>query len=213
MENEANRFASELLMPAAWMEDQLQAASNPLAALHNVVEQAVVSVQAATIKIMNMIPEGHIIVQLDYRSVVSSMRSPGTLASAPPMGTQIDPDAIFPWAHQWKREFNGRRFIWWTFPADMPVPIIQTTKEWREILNEIIIDLVPPEIDKFKATLNGILAFANGSVRGNRTEGAIRNACLQRLHSNAPQNFYLEEFLAHDLFDEFIVARIQDFLN
>ncbi len=214
IESEANRFASELLMPGAWMEDQLNAASDPLEALHNVVDGAVVSVQAATIKIMNMIPEGHILARLDNDGfLISSMRSPGTLANAPPIGTEINSDIIFPWAHQWRREFSGRRFVWWAFPDDVPVPMIQTTRKWREILNEIIIDLAPPEIEKFKSTLNGMLAFSNGSVRGNRTEGAILNACLQRLHSNATINPYIGEFLAHDLFDEFIVARIRDFLN
>lgn len=213
IENEANRFASELLMPEVWVKGQLQAASNPLVALYNVTEQAIVSVQAATIKIMNMLPEGQIIVQLDGGFVISSMRSPGTLASAPPIGTQVDSDAIFPWAYRWKLGMRGRRFVWWTFPADVPLPAIQTAKEWREILDQMLIDLAPPEIQQFKATLNGIIAFANGSVRKNRTEGAILSACLQRLHSNSTDNLYLEAFLAHDLFDEFIVARIRDFLN
>ncbi len=214
IESEANRFASELLMPRAWMEDQLNAASDPLEALHNVVDNAVVSVQAATIKIMNMIPEGHILARLDDDGfLISSMRSPGTLADAPPIGTEINPEIIFPWARQWRREFSGRRFVWWAFPDDVPVPMIQTTREWREILNAIIIDLAPPEIEKFKSTLNGILAFSNGSVRRSRTEGTVLTHAFSACIVMRRINPYIEEFLAHDLFNEFIVARIRDFLK
>ncbi len=213
IENEANRFASELLMPQTWMEQLLQATSNPLKALSELVQEAVVSVQAATIKMLNMLPPGHLMVQLDNGFVVSSKKSPATLASPPPVGTQIDVDLVFPWTDRWQQEIGGRHYVWWEFRADIAVPIIQTDREWRDILNDIITDLSPPEDLKFKATLNGIIAHANGCVRENRTAGAILDACLQRLYSNAVENFYIEKFLAHDLFDEFMAVRIQSLLK
>ncbi len=213
MESEANCFASELLMPRTWLERHLEASSNPLKTLSLLVRQAIVSVQAASIKILSLLPPGHVMIQLDDGFVVVSMKSPSTLASPPALGTRIDIGSVFPWADRWQQEIGGRLYVWWEFRADIPVPVIQTDREWRDILNDIIIELSPPDVHKFKASLNGIIAHANGRIKENRTGGAILNACLQRLHSNAMQNSYINRFLAHERFEEFMAVRIRDLLR
>src|SRR5208282_3118031 len=46
IEAEANRFASELLMPSKWVRDQILSCENPLEALFRVFSLAAVSLQA-----------------------------------------------------------------------------------------------------------------------------------------------------------------------
>jgi hypothetical protein len=183
MEAEANRFASELLMPSAWIQEQFEAAPDPLTALSEISQRAAVSLRAAIIKMMELVKGAHIIAQLDAFGTVSfSMRSANALANRPPVGSVIDD--VFPWAQQWRSEISGKELIWWEFPREKPLPDVQASpQQWRDLLDQIVTDLDHPDPKAFKASLNGVIALANGSTRSRRTPEALLSASLQRLQS------------------------------
>ena len=60
-------------------------------------------------------------------------------------------------------------------------------------------------VEKFKSSINGVISFANGRVRGaNRNFEAVYSACLQRFNSKSE----LSKFRAHPLFNEFLRSRV-----
>jgi hypothetical protein len=213
MEKEANRFASELLMPEAWVRELFEEASDTLNVLECVMREGVVSAQAATIRLMNVLPAGHIVAHVNRGVVVTAARSPGTLANPPPVGGSAEIESVFPWAEYKQRTIESRHYVCWTFSSDTPMPGRQTAREWRDILDEIVGDLFVPDQKQFKATVNGIVAGANSSMRNNRKSGAIYSACLQRLHSRAAHDVCIAKFVNHALFEEFIRARVEAFLQ
>jgi Zn-dependent peptidase ImmA (M78 family) len=101
LESEANRFASELLMPTDWMLEVIEKIESPPEALEKVVTSGGVSRNAAVIRLTDSMAAGYIYALLDSDGVVvSSGRSPGTLANKPERGTLVDLHTAFPerWA-------------------------------------------------------------------------------------------------------------------
>jgi Zn-dependent peptidase ImmA (M78 family) len=214
LEAEANRFASELLMPSNWVLNKIQRDSlNPGDFTRDVATLANVSLQAATIKVINFLPPGYIFAHVENDVVTLSGRSPGTLANAPAVGKWISPDAVFPWIRPQRQQLGGTAFYWWQFTGDVPLPT-GANGDWRELLEEILTQSrVPPDqIAKFKSSLNGIIAGANGQIRENRTIESIYEACLQRLHSRAPEISLLRRVIAHPKFSIFLVAKVSNML-
>jgi hypothetical protein len=216
LEGEANRFASELLMPTAWVEKQIEEWPLPLEATARVANGAEVSFQAATIKLLNCLGSGFIFAQVENGSVVSSGRSRGTLANQPNIGSTIEPDALFPWTpNRWRQQVGTARYYWWQFKGDVALPAANSNHDWRVLLDSIIDDIKvrSDDIPKFKMKVNGIIAYANGNTRENRTRSRIFEASLQRLHSNAPNDRFIRRMLSHPQFREFLDARVCSFLK
>jgi Zn-dependent peptidase ImmA (M78 family) len=84
MEGEANRFASELLMPSDWTSEVLRLADNFGRAVSWVQERAEVSTIASAIRLIGIAAVNHIFALCDETGIIlNSGRSPGTLANAP----------------------------------------------------------------------------------------------------------------------------------
>lgn len=216
LEGEANRFASELLMPTAWVEKQIGESPHPLEATTRVASGAEVSFQAATIKVLNCLDASYIFAQVQDGVVVSSGRSRGTLANQPGIGSTIKPGALFPWTpHRWERQVGTSYYYWWQFKGDVVLPPANSNQDWRELLNSIIDDIKvsADDIPKFKMKVNGIIAYANGNTRENRTRSRIFEAGLLRLHSNAPNDRFIRRMLDHPQFREFLDARVCSLLK
>ena len=213
IEKEANRFASELLMPEAWVQAKLENTKDALSVLEHIIQDGGVSAQAARIRLMEILPAGHIVAHVDDGAVVASCRSLGTLANQPAVGSRIDADVVFPWIQPRKREIESRHYVWWAFPSNMPMPSTEGTREWRDVLDEIVDDILPWDAKQFKASINGIIAGANSSMRNDRKPGAIYSACLQRLYSNAARDGDVAALVNHRLFEEFIKTRVEAFLK
>jgi hypothetical protein len=211
LEGEANRFASELLMPTAWVERQIEEWPLPLEATARVANKAEVSFQAATIKVLNCLGAGYIFAQVQNGVVVSSGRSRGTLANQPDIGRTIEPGALFPWTpHRWGQQVGTSQYCWWQFKGDVGLPAANSNQDWRALLDSIIDDIKisADNIPKFKMKVNGIIAYANGNTKENRTRSRVLEASLQRLHSNAPNDRFIRRMLDHPLFREFLDARV-----
>jgi Zn-dependent peptidase ImmA (M78 family) len=76
LESEANRFASEILMPTYWINEVVKTLEIPSASLEQIVAAADVSAFAAVIALNNNLPEGYVYARLnDEGRVASSGRS------------------------------------------------------------------------------------------------------------------------------------------
>jgi hypothetical protein len=211
MEDEANAFAAELLMPSRWISDLI--ASEPdLAHVHRkTFERCDVSPLAAALNIAEQLPPNILFAGLRNGVVEFSGRTDRTVAQRPATGVELPPDAY----DYCEEHFSfvstfGRVFHWWRFPAEMRLTSADN-REWRDLLNQIIQDIgVPADlIEKKKASINGIMAAAHGTLRtrGACTVPSIVSVCIQRLKERED----LKAFTRHPLFESFVLKRAQSF--
>lgn len=211
-EKEANNFAAELLMPSDWLESQI-AANSDLSKLHRqLVEQCEVSLQASSIRLAQHLPQ-NIVYAVERGGLVEfSGRTQGTFATSLDWGEAI-PDNSFPYAVQHdKWTVDSRTIHWWTLPGKLLLPDADS-REWREILDQIVKDLsVPSENQiRFKQSLNASLAAVNGSLKGkpNYSIETLSAALMQRIHSKSEYSALVN----HQHFEAFIQKKVVDFLK
>jgi Zn-dependent peptidase ImmA (M78 family) len=214
LEAEANRFASELLMPSEWAEQIVQNNANPGRAAEAIAEAAEVSFTAALIKAENSLPKGYVYARFSNGMLISSGRSPGTMTGTQGLeNTNID--ELFQHAtKRWEKTTSTDDYYWWYFSDEVPLAN-ESGREWREIFTEITDDIgIPPDyIAKFKQRISGVLSSANSASRNPRTAEAINSACIQRLYSSRTSIPFASEFIQHPKLSEFLAARIADFLK
>lgn len=215
LEAEANRFASELLMPNTWVKSVIEKQNHNICKItKEIVKKADVSSPAATIKIKDSINSGYVFAALtDKNEVIFSGRSEGTLASPPMWGKKIAPKKLFPFCqnrHQF--EINGHYYYWWFIGNNIAIPRSAVIGDWRELLNEIVLETSIPisKRNHFKQSLNGIISYANSQVVGkDRTPESLYSAALQRIHGHSE----LKKLIEHPKFDSFIFSKINSLLN
>lgn len=95
MEGEANRFASELLIPSVWATTVLQSADNFGAAVSLVQDKADVSTIASVIRLINLAPPNHLFAYCNPHGVVlNAGRSFGTVANSPAWNKRLEADYL-----------------------------------------------------------------------------------------------------------------------
>lgn len=189
-DNEANRFAAELLMPQKWLIECVQKhTDNPQALVSAVSGQAKVSIAAAAFRVINHMPAGFIFAQLgpDNR-VIYCGRSPNTLTT-PPYDEVIEkPTSFYQLAERsWQTDyFEGNIFVWWKIQKAI-VPGTYDHRDWKLVLAEIVRDLSKLGHDRVKAnaTINGVMGYVNGEFKQNKSEQEIADGIMQRFHSKA----------------------------
>ncbi|WP_277969585.1 ImmA/IrrE family metallo-endopeptidase [Sphingomonas echinoides] len=211
LEGEANRFASELLIPTDWMQSIVASTSDAAASTRIVVESADVSIQAATVKLLNSLPAGYVFARVHAGEVTWSGNSIGTLASRVPYGP-VDVDSLFPAAeqHSWAAGSDGY-YHWWQLKDALPLPDIEEGDDWRLLLQQILDDIPLFDPNKLRSSIHGVIAAANGSVRENRSTERIYAVCLNRLEGRANDASGIQQVIKHALFSRFLVAKVRDF--
>ena len=215
IESEANRFASELLMPSEWIKTIIKKRRSIEDTLDEIIDTADVSSPAAAISLIRSLETGYVFAMTNKdNEVILSGRSRGTLAVAPTLHAKIDSMKHFPFCKNFHQfEISGNSFLWWKFDDDVDLKKRRLDRrDWREILDRIVGDIGIPaiKIEKFKMSLNGVIASANANVRGdNRTVKAIYSACLQRIYSKPD----LSLFVSHRDFDNFLIKRVKDLFD
>lgn len=208
-EQQANNFAAELLMPSAWVDTLLENNLN-LAECHKAITlNCEVSALAASRRLAERLPKGIVFISEKSGEVEFSGRTEGTLAKVPAWGDSF-PVSPFSYAQQhFVSICEGRNLHWWKLPADISVAS-SDTRPWREVLDGIVVDINIPATDrqKFKMSVNGVLANANSNVRrsGSSSVSAIVAACMQRFHDR-PE---FASFVSHPDFQTFTLKRAQE---
>jgi hypothetical protein len=170
MEAEANRFASELLMPSEWVAEILAQADNFGRAVSWVQEKAEVSLIASAIRLIGAAAANHIFAYCDDRGrVLNSERSPGTLATAPARNEDLDPSYLDSNAADRGKMLAGAACLyWWRFPHEIALTQPDDNRDWREILQAILGDLVESDIERHgvRQSINGVIGATIEGVVG-----------------------------------------------
>ncbi|HHQ4514072.1 ImmA/IrrE family metallo-endopeptidase [Aeromonas veronii] len=215
MEQEANAFATELLMPTDWINGLVEENEDTISSLHRkIVKTADVSYIAACLRLIQFLPNGYVFVAVDHSGKVQySGKSKGTIASPLSRGEILDLDNHYTYSVS-KSFFETKSSIyyWFQLPTDMELPNADGSCDWQTVLKSILHDLEFDSSVKTKMTqqLNGVLGFANSLVKRNDlSKEGLYSACIQRLegkHSLAPLTH-------HPDFPKFLSAKINDLIE
>jgi len=215
LEMEANRFASELLLPTAWIAEKLDLPGNNLDKLVAIADEAEVSFQAAAIKIIGHLPAAHVIATSQSGIVTWSQRSEGTTTARVPRGTDLRIINPFPFScEKWSQSRGDSSVVMWYFP-EVLISEDPGTANWREILDRIVASIIPDAGGQklLKSSINGVTSAANGSVRAERNINSVATTILHRLHARASNEWHYKVLVNHPDFKEFLNARARSYFR
>lgn len=213
-EAEANRFASELLLPSDWVAEMAKGCEDPTKLVFDVSEIAKVSTAAAAFKVNRFLEPGYIFALLspDF-SVKSSDKSPGTFISRPSVGSLLKPESAFSRAEKyWKLDYiDGQFFCWWKIITSLSINQPVNGQDWRAILEEILHDLGEYGFDpkKVSASVNGTIGAVNNSrIHPVLSREQFAAGIFQRIWSKADNEPMYRRLLEHPKLADFLNARI-----
>lgn len=211
IEQEANRFAAELLMPKDWVLESFKKAKDDLAILHkNIASESGVSDHAATIRLIETLPPNIIYAAEENGKVIHSGSTPRTNALPQQIGNQLS-TKLYPYTDSYTTYRKGSIvYHWWKLGTRIQINA-QDSRTWREILNDIAQDIQPEKgIDQFKKSINGIMASAHGKTKREEeySRESVIIACFYKLRR--PE---LDDFVSHPDFEKFVKIRVDDFFK
>lgn len=211
MEEEANRFASELLLPTDRLTKEAKYRDNPIELVASFSAMAEVSPAATTIKLVSILDPGYIYAQVDENNIiVVSGRSPGTAVSGLRWGMPVEQEAQFLVSEEcWTGEIGGTRYFWWRLPGRVAIPVVQDCREWRKILDEILLDVTEagPARQHAKQSINGVVGATNGRSSSQSTE-ELYAALLQRFEARRRDGSLYDSIARHPKFSDFLSQRV-----
>jgi len=211
LEQEANRFAAELLMPGEWILSEFNKCNFNLSLLHeNVVKLACVSDQAAAIRLVEKLPPHIIYIAEKNGKVIHSGKTALTHLSLQEEGSRFD-NECYPYFDTYI-VFNAgsTHYHWWKLSTKIEINV-DGAETWREILDKIVQTIQPPMgNDTFKKSINGIIAHANGKCKGEEDYSidSVVSACIYRLRRSD-----LKDLVSHPDFEKFVKVRVLDFFK
>lgn len=184
-EEEANRFAAELLMPSIWIENQIGADLHLAITHKSIAESCEVSAHAAAIRLSQFLPANITFAIESSGNIEVAGRTEGTLASPLAWGKPFSPSAYSYATKHLQTNLASKTLHWWLLPDGEDLDEL-STRTWKEILNSIVdtLDLTPAEQKKLKSSVSGVIAYANGAVKhsGAHTVKGVMAACIQKFH-------------------------------
>ena len=214
-EREADRFASELLMPTAWLTNLVSQYDKiiPTTIAKQVANSARVSLYAASSAVSQVIPPNMALVVVDSMSNVVHYRgtSPGFRFSLPDWHSDFN-DYNFEFvSNQW-RDTNGTHdFHWFQFKVPKQKGVQRLNRNSSDILNDIL-SQVCGDHDKLKSKLVPVISGTFGAgVPADATEysDALFEKIVVRLKGKAA----LHEFCSHRLFQPFVLTKLHEILE
>jgi hypothetical protein len=212
MEGEANRFASELLMPSPWISAVLQSAGDFGAAVSLVEQQADVSPIASVIRLISVAPPNHIFAYCDEGGVVlNAGRSIGTVANSPAWNRELDAQYLNRnAADHGEIPTSPLHLYWWRLADTVALPAIKGPDGWPETLNEILDDLEWCYADRhhIQQSINSVIGATHSRMRANSPEELFA-ALVQRFDSRTAGGGFFKELPHHPKFQDFLVMRVR----
>ncbi|MCY1036216.1 ImmA/IrrE family metallo-endopeptidase [Corallococcus sp. BB11-1] len=182
-ESEANRFASELLMPSSWLKLVVENASG-LREVYDWLATADASDAAASLALARCMPPGRIIAQVDASGIVLvAAVSPGTAVSAPRRGSKVRESQYDGLSAVHESLARPRSVIHrWILPEEDSLSGSDGEGS-AEILARIMRRGLPDEqMVKASQVLAGVVGYANSKFKfSGQTEGQFISVLRQRL--------------------------------
>ncbi len=203
-ESEANRFASELLMPRDWLL-QLVRPGKGLRRAFSAVRRTDVSPHAASVALVQVLGPGYVFAVVDRAGKVSlSGASPATSAKRPVRGQPFDKDDYDTLS---SRHAQIEDVYWWYFDPKSPPATPKDPRAASLILREMLqaLGIRGARAEKLTLSINGIIGSANRAMRA----GSIRElfAGLRQRFLSRPE---LRNVISHEDFDAFLLRRAEE---
>lgn len=211
LEKEADRFATELLMPSSFVNETTSRSSDLAKAHKEICRRLKVSPQAAAIQISNTLSAGVIYCAVKNGRVTYSGKTKGTPDRAP-YRNEVSDEKWYPLAVKrsvWT--ITDLSIYWWEMVPNLSASARENALDWTKLLNEMVVFIESgQEQDQYKKSINGIISSVNSKKR--HTDDYTLESLLMACH----QRFDVEEHAAlrnHPNFDNFLTLRLQEFLN
>jgi Zn-dependent peptidase ImmA (M78 family) len=166
-EAEANRFASELLIPRDWMAE-IVTSNDHIADVVTKVREANVSAIAACISLCKVLPQGYVFAATDDEGhVLASAKSFNTVVSLMERGSTLDEQIFSGTGATVTRWKSGKTNIyWWHFSSTLSTISSDDARSSRKILDALLERTVTASNRKSTMmSFNGIIGAANGSLK------------------------------------------------
>jgi Zn-dependent peptidase ImmA (M78 family) len=195
MEGEANRFASELLIPEKWIARIIDKNKKIIRIVEEIYSTGV-SYIAANIAISRLLPPGYLFVQTDNNDKVEySGRSKGSGITSPERGEKFDPslykDLI---SEQCTFENSSNKSHWFKFKRSITKHKgKRDRRDSKEIIRSFLETLVPDKTrrQKLLQKINGIIGATNSMHSFNR-DTEMLSFLYQRFSSKEELRFLLD---------------------
>ena len=205
IENEANRFAAEILIPTFWLSNMISGleAFKIDSLIKEIIDKSGASKDTTLIKLFNVLPSGYVCAEIDSNGiVVNDFISKDTQVYKPRIGTNYNSEVYSIYKEKIDFSLDNRHYILWTFDKSIEVPIETDVRPWREILKSILNDL---DMQSKMPSINAILPSAFQTNK-DKTDSEIISIIYHR-YSNHKD---LKRFIEHPLFDQYITKRFKE---
>lgn len=206
LEQEANRFAAELIMPKEWIESEIKEHTGSISELHiSIASKSKASYYSTAIRLMEYLPPNIIYVVEKLGGIMHSGKSNGTIAYLQKTDEEFNFHFYEDITNYSAHEISTIKYHWYELSSNIEI-LTEDERSWREILDGIIKDINPPEgASKFKMTINGIFGSVNSSAqrKENYNIDTVITNSIYKLRRKG-----LEEFISHSDFKNFVKNRV-----
>jgi len=209
MEGEANRFASELLMPEEWIIHIIEKRKK----IDKIVEEIYstgVSYIAANIAIIRLLPPGYLFVQTDNNDKVEySGKSKGSGIAAPDRGEKFDPDLFKDLiSERCIFENSSNKSYWFKFKRSITkLKGKKDRRDSKEIIRSFLETTEPNRArrQRLLQKINGIIGATN-SMHSFSRDTEMLSFLHQRFSSKEELRFLLD----HREFKLFLSKKVEE---
>ena len=206
MEAEANRFASELLMPRAWSTEICVRAEHMRGAMHTITQVADVSLQAASLRIMQCGPPGYLFAGVRNGQIISAGRTYGTKGGRPPIGALVKDLDMPAYEDAEILSYGPIAYHWWKSRMQIEIPDCPATP-WRDIFGHILSSVESSKQFEVRQQLNAIIGNALGRFPIGSDVSIMYQRCLYSLQNRSDMNKNLTIALSHPDLSSYVLAR------
>ena len=212
LEEEANNFAAELLMPEAWVESLYSDNKDSLSELHRaVVNAANVSDQAAAIRLIQVLPPEIVFIAVNGDKIKYIGKTEATTAPVPKIGESFDNHFYTLFRAHSTYLSNSAVYHWYDLNAVVELNL-DDCRTWSEILARIIRDTVGNDANKKHwMSINGIVSSANATVKSRNDDYSIIAIIIAI--KNKLNRKELQYLWCHEDFNLFVHKRAYDFYH
>lgn len=211
-EIEANQFASELLLPTDWIVSTIAKFENMANLIKYIRNKTNLSYDMIHFRIVKFLASGYIFCKTKNSEVVWCEKSHKTIGDTLTVGEDIKISEPYKHAQKyWHIETGSTEIHWWKFGGYFPNQLPENY-DWREILQEIFIDIkITDEQKKFKwASLNSILASGRNNIDKKNEYHHVYDALTQKMEARRYNNNFINKVCKHKKYEEFLYAKAFD---
>ncbi|MGD6943439.1 ImmA/IrrE family metallo-endopeptidase [Cytobacillus gottheilii] len=201
-EQQANRFASEILIPTSWLKNMISSIKFKEQLIRTVIDIADVSLSAALIAIYKNLTPGNILLVTLNGVVQLKLTSPGTKYN---IGKDLDILQLNSVSDiNEKFQVGSYKVYCWEFSNSI-TPIINSNgkRELAKVILKRILESIERQ-DKLQS-INGIIGAMNGTNKTS-TKEELYSLLKQRIASDES----LESFFKHPEFEYFLQCRVAE---